>query len=177
MSEQHQDATRESKANPVGMAIAVFIGAIGLVIGIMMLAHFAISTRALGSGLEKEKAEAAIKTRIAPVMMIATSNPTMPAPAPVAVVAAAAPAKAADGETTYKGACAACHAGGVAGAPKMGDKALWAPRIAQGKETLYKHAIGGYQGKVGVMPAKGGNAALSDADVKAAVDFLVASAK
>jgi cytochrome c5 len=108
-------------------------------------------------------------------MVIAMTNPAA-APVPAAPVAAA-PVKVADGETTYKGACAACHAGGVAGAPKTGDKALWEPRIAQGKETLYKHAIGGYQGKAGVMPAKGGNAALSDADVKAAVDFLVASAK
>jgi cytochrome c5 len=176
MSEHHSDAGTESKANPVGMAVAIFIGAIGLVIGIMMLAHFAIGTRALGSGLEKEKAEATVKNNIAPVMVIATSNPAAPAPAPAAP-AAAVPVKVADGEATYKGACAACHAGGVAGAPKTGDKALWAPRIAQGKDTLYKHAIAGFQGKVGVMPAKGGNAALSDADVKAAVDFLVASAK
>ncbi len=178
MSEQHSHASDEKSGNPVGAAVAVFVGAIGLVIGIMLLAHFAISTRTLGAGLDKEKAEATVKANIAPVVTIALTNPAeAAAPAPAAAPAAAAPVKVADGETTYKGACAACHSAGVAGAPKTGDKAAWAPRIAQGKDTLYKHAIAGFQGKVGVMPAKGGNAALSDADVKAAVDFLVASAK
>ena len=65
-----------------------------------------------------------------------------------------------------------CHAAGVAGAPKPGDKADWGPRIAQGKETLYKHAIEGYTGSKGMMPARGGSASLSDADVKAAVDYM-----
>lgn len=65
-----------------------------------------------------------------------------------------------------------CHAAGVAGAPKPGDKADWGPRIAQGKETLYKHAIEGYTGSKGMMPARGGSTSLSDADVKAAVDYM-----
>lgn len=65
-----------------------------------------------------------------------------------------------------------CHAAGVAGAPKPGDKADWGPRIAQGKDTLYKHAIEGFTGAKGMMPAKGGAANLSDADVKAAVDYM-----
>jgi cytochrome c5 len=86
-------------------------------------------------------------------------------------------AKAADGKGTYDKACMACHAAGVAGAPKLGDKAAWGPRIAQGNDTLYGHAIKGFQGKKGFMPAKGGNASLADADVKAAVDFMVGKAK
>jgi len=77
----------------------------------------------------------------------------------------------------YDTACAACHAAGIAGAPKFGDKAAWAPRIAQGPSVLHDHATKGFQGKAGVMPAKGGNASLSDADVKAAVDFMVAGSK
>ena len=81
------------------------------------------------------------------------------------------------GETTYKQACAACHAAGVAGAPKVGDKANWAPRITQGNEILYTHAIKGYKGKIGFMPAKGGFVAMSDANVKAAVDYMVAASK
>lgn len=84
---------------------------------------------------------------------------------------------AANGESTYKAACAVCHAAGVAGAPKFGDKASWKDRIAQGKDTLYEHALKGFQGKVGFMPAKGGNAALPDADVKAAVDYMVSAAQ
>lgn len=66
-----------------------------------------------------------------------------------------------------------CHGAGVAGAPKVGDKAAWEPRVAQGKDTLYKHAIEGFSGQAGMMPAKGGNPSLSDDQVKAAVDFLV----
>ena len=66
-----------------------------------------------------------------------------------------------------------CHAAGVAGAPKPGDKADWGPRIAQGKDTLYKHAIEGYTGAKGMMPARGGNTKMSDEDVKAAVDYMV----
>jgi len=84
---------------------------------------------------------------------------------------------AADGKKVFDTTCTACHTAGVAGAPKLGDKAAWGPRIKQGKDTLYKHAIGGFTGKSGMMPAKGGNASLSDADVKAAVDYMVAQAK
>lgn len=81
------------------------------------------------------------------------------------------------GKTVYDGTCIACHGAGVAGAPKFGDKAAWSARIAQGKDTLYTHAINGFQGKAGVMPAKGGNLALKDEDVRAAVDYMVAHAK
>lgn len=99
-----------------------------------------------------------------------------PAPAPAAAPAAApAPAAAAEnelGKSVFGKTCAMCHAAGVAGAPKPGDKADWGPRIAQGKDTLYKHAIEGFTGAKGMMPAKGGAANLSDADVKAAVDYM-----
>jgi cytochrome c5 len=86
-------------------------------------------------------------------------------------------AQAAEGKSVYDTACQVCHAAGVAGAPKFGDKAAWKDRIAQGMNTLYEHALKGFQGKVGFMPAKGGNAALPDADVKAAVDYMVKAAK
>lgn len=100
-----------------------------------------------------------------------------PAPAPAAAPAAEAPAAAPAAENTagksvYGKTCAMCHAAGVAGAPKPGDKADWGPRIAQGKETLYKHALEGFNGSKGQMPARGGNTALSDDEVKAAVDFM-----
>ncbi|MEO8850015.1 MAG: c-type cytochrome, partial [Casimicrobiaceae bacterium] len=91
-----------------------------------------------------------------------------------AVPPAAAPA---DGKATYESTCFVCHGSGIAGAPKFGDKAAWAPRIAEGLPTLHQHAMQGFQGKSGVMPPKGGNTALSDAAVAAAVDYMTAAAK
>lgn len=101
--------------------------------------------------------------------------PPPAAPPPAAAPVAAAPAASLDaGRSVYGKACAMCHAAGVSGAPKPDDKADWNERLAQGKDLLYKHALEGYTGKKGLMPAKGGNAALSDDEVKAAVDFMVA---
>ena len=90
---------------------------------------------------------------------------------------AASASAMADGQATYTQACAACHATGAAGAPKLGDKAVWKDRIAQGNDTMYDHAIKGFKGKVGFMPAKGGRADLSDDAVKAAVDYMVSQSK
>lgn len=83
----------------------------------------------------------------------------------------------ADGQKTYQAACFACHGTGAAGAPKTGDKAAWKDRIAQGADMLNEHAIKGFKGSKGFMPAKGGRADLSDADVKAAVAYMVAQSK
>jgi cytochrome c5 len=119
----------------------------------------------------------------APEAAAPTPAPT-PTPAPEAAAPAPAPAapatgggNVAKGEEIYKQTCFACHAAGVAGAPKLSDKAAWDPRIAQGIDTLYTHSLKGFQGKAGMMPPKGGNMTLSDADVKAAVDYMVAQSK
>jgi cytochrome c5 len=87
-------------------------------------------------------------------------------------------AKPASIETTqgaliYKNSCFICHDQGVAGAPKLGDKALWSKRISQGNNVLEKHAIEGFSGETGVMPAKGGNLALTEEEVIAAVAYMV----
>ncbi len=76
-------------------------------------------------------------------------------------------------EELYSAACSACHAQGIGGAPRIGDKAAWAPRIAQGKDTLYKHAIEGFHGSAGVMPPKGGRVDLADDLIHQGVDYLV----
>ncbi|MDO4997551.1 MAG: c-type cytochrome [Neisseria sp.] len=94
------------------------------------------------------------------------------APAAADNAAVAAPAATADGKAVYDSLCMACHAAGVAGAPKTGDSAGWKDRLAQGKDTLVKNAITGFTGKTGVMPAKGGNPGLSDAEVEAAVIYM-----
>lgn len=106
----------------------------------------------------------------------APAAPAAPAAAAAAMtVAAVAPAVAApaaaavDGEAVYKQACSACHAVGAAGAPKSGDKAAWAPRIKKGEEALVASALKG----IGIMPPKGGNASLTEAQIRAAVAYQI----
>jgi cytochrome c5 len=114
--------------------------------------------------------------RLQPVARVAVAGQDNSALAPPA---AATTAAAADlpGEQVYQQVCTACHGAGVAGAPKTGDKAAWAPRIAQGMDLLHKHAIEGFQGKAGFMPPKGGRTDLSDQSVMNAVDYLVSQAR
>ncbi|MDO8448573.1 MAG: c-type cytochrome [Rhodoferax sp.] len=97
------------------------------------------------------------------------------APAPVAAPAPA-PAPVAEntaGKSVFGKVCAMCHAIGAAGAPKPGDKADWGPRIAQGMDLLNKHAMEGFTGAKGVMPARGASTTLTDDEVKAAVAYMV----
>ena len=77
------------------------------------------------------------------------------------------------GDVIYKAKCVICHASGVAGAPKIGDKAAWAPRIAKGMDVLYTNSLKG----INAMPAKGTCSDCSDAEVKAAVDYMVEQSK
>jgi cytochrome c5 len=111
-------------------------------------------------------AAAPVAAAPAPVVAAAPTAATPAAPAAATTVAAGA------GEALYKQACAVCHVAGVAGAPKLGDKAAWAPRVGAGLDALTATVI---KGK-GAMPPKGGSAA-SDADIKAAVQFMLAAVK
>ncbi|WP_314438461.1 c-type cytochrome [Massilia timonae] len=119
----------------------------------------------------------------APAAAAATAAPAAPGPAatpaaPAATAPAAAPAIASadSGKKAYDAACIACHGAGIAGAPKFGDKAAWTARLGQGANVMYEHALKGFQGKTGFMPPKGGST-LPDAEVKAAVDYMVAAVK
>ncbi|MEE8387830.1 MAG: c-type cytochrome [Acidiferrobacterales bacterium] len=91
-------------------------------------------------------------------------------------IAAAAPFNV-NGQQVFQNTCVACHGAGIAGAPKVGDTGQWAKRVAKGLDILYASAINGLQGSGGVMPAKGGNQALSGAEVRAAVDYMVKQLK
>ena len=156
--------------------LKTFSGLLGALVALTVII-FVVAQMVSGSSKSKTKtaqtapASVEVAARIKPVgeLVVASAatvaNGVIPA------------AKAADGKATYDKACMACHAAGVAGAPKLGDKAAWKERIAQGNDTLYTHAIKGFQGKKGFMPAKGGNAALKDDAVKAAVDFMVSKSK
>ncbi len=81
------------------------------------------------------------------------------------------------GKKTYETSCVTCHKTGLMGAPKCGDKAAWAPRIAQGVPVLVSHATNGFKGKVGMMPPKGGTATLTPAEISNAVAYIVKSSK
>lgn len=116
-------------------------------------------------------AQAAAEARAAAATAAAT-------PAASAASTAGAPAaEASIGEQTYKKTCSVCHGTTALGAPMMGHKDEWAPRIAQGKDTLYKHALEGFTGEKGAMPAHGGNPALDDDTVRAAVDYMVGNSQ
>lgn len=88
-------------------------------------------------------------------------------------LSAAMPALAADGKAVYDATCIVCHASGVANAPKLADKAAWAPRMAAGKAALLASVKAGK----GAMPPKAGNANLSDEEINAAIDYMLASLK
>jgi len=115
--------------------------------------------------------EAAAPPAAKPVAPVAASKPEAAAPA---VAAPAAPAAdLVHGQKIYRQACAYCHDRGVANAPKTGDVAAWDARLAKGMEAVYSIAI---KGK-GAMPPRGGNPSLSDADVNAAVDYMIAQSR
>jgi cytochrome c5 len=77
-----------------------------------------------------------------------------------------------DGAQVYEQVCSACHGLGIAGAPKAGDAALWGPRLAKGKAVLYDHALHGFTGTAGIMPAKGNRLDIPDAIIEQGVDHM-----
>jgi cytochrome c5 len=171
----------------------IVVGTIALILGIYMLAQIAVSSHAKQAVRESPAMTAqAMAERTKPVgeVKVDPNAPATPAlaaapaadasaaPAATTAAGAATPAAASDatgdkGKTTYESVCVTCHKDGIAGAPKLGDKASWEARVAQGKDLLYEHAL---KGK-GVMPAKGGRLDLPDGDIKAAVDYMTAQLK
>jgi cytochrome c5 len=173
--EPHQSAISHDKH--FYDSFMVVLGLLILVtILLIMLARFIASRTQNEYVLEDKSVVMATEERLAPIAKLAVSgqdNSALEPPKPAATaVAADMP-----GDQAYNSACVACHGAGIAGAPKFGDKAAWAARIAQGTATLHKHAIEGFQGKAGFMPAKGGRADLSDKSVTNAVDHMVAGSK
>lgn len=125
---------------------------------------------AIDTGSDAAPAEGATADAVAADAAATDSEAAPAADGAEAEVAAAGGGSDIDGAAIYAQVCTACHATGVAGAPKRGDAAAWAPRLEKGVEALYSSAING----LGIMPPKGGNPNLTDAEVKAAVDHLIA---
>ena len=115
----------------------------------------------------------AVAERIKPIGQVYTAKDLEGIAGAGAAPAATASSGPRDGETVFKGACFACHDTGAAGAPKRGDKAAWEPRIAQGIDTLKKHAIEGFTGKSGMMPPRGTCANCSDEEIENAIHYMI----
>jgi cytochrome c5 len=120
----------------------------------------------------------AVNARLRPVGRVFLPGDDLPAGAPsVSPVDQAAPVSTTlSGAQVYNKACNVCHGNGIGDAPMLTDTADWEARIAQGADTLKEHAIDGFGGSAGFMPPKGGNALLSDAEVHAAVDYMIEEA-
>ncbi len=147
---------------------------VALTVIIFILAQMVVSGAHLKPGKPVSALNsAAVAARIKPVGEVSVSGGGLMD----SLIPAAHAAENDPGKATFDSTCVACHGAGVAGAPKFGDKAAWAPRIAKGIPTLQQHALNGFQSSAGFMPAKGGNTALSDADVKAAVVYMVSHSK
>jgi cytochrome c5 len=157
---------------------SVVIGLLmAVAIGLIILARFVASHTQLAHTKVEPMRVQEVDTRIQPFARVAVAgqdNSAMQIAQPSAGGAPAAAATPTTGEQLYTSTCSACHGLGVAGAPKFGDKAAWGPRVAQGKAMLYKHALEGFTGKSGAMPAKGGRTDLPDDLIKQAVDHMTA---
>ncbi|HVB48074.1 MAG TPA: c-type cytochrome [Burkholderiales bacterium] len=156
---------------PKQLIMTVLLAFILPVLGIVLILQYVLDTpRAPASAMTPE----AIAERLAPVGRVEfTAAAPSATPSAAAAPAAAAPSGPPDGKHIYSTVCFACHATGAAGSPKFGDKAAWAPRIALGIDTLVKVAMSGK----GAMPPKGGNPSLTEADIRAAVEYMTSHSK
>jgi cytochrome c5 len=159
---------------PKQLITVVLLSFLVPVLGIVLLVQLVIDRpTADPSALTPE----AVAARIHPVGRVvfadspeaAKEGAAPSAPAPATVAQSGPP----DGEKIYQTTCIACHGTGAAGAPKFGNKAAWAPRIATGMDTLLSVALHGK----GAMPPRGGNPSYSDADIRAAIEYMVSHSK
>lgn len=128
-------------------------------------------------GAESSMSPAAVKERIKPVGGVCVQGEECKPAGLAAQPLAGASAGPRTGEQVFNAVCTACHSMGIAGAPKFGSKADWGPRIAQGEKVLIQHALNGFTGKKGQMPAKGGCAACSDEEIANGVKYMASKAK
>jgi cytochrome c5 len=151
---------------------------IGVAVGIFIIARNVSNAEMARMQLNDPAVQQVVEARIAPFGRLNIEGQEIAAdPAVQQVVTAEVAPAVMTGPQVYNAACIACHGGGIAGAPKTGDAAAWGPRIAQGQDTLNKHALEGFTGSVGFMPPKGGRTDLSDDEIIAAVSYLTEQVK
>jgi cytochrome c5 len=159
---------------PKQLIVVILLSFLIPIVSIILIVQLVVSRPAANPAA---LAEEAIAARIQPVGRVEFGPPEgvkkpAVAAAPAKPAAGAKPA-AVDGKAVYDKTCVACHAVSVAGSPRLGDKAAWAPRIQTGMDSMVQSVL---KGK-GAMPPKGGNAALTDAQARAAVEFMVSQSK
>jgi cytochrome c5 len=164
--------------------VNVFSMVIGLLvavaIGLFALARIVASHTQERQVLTEADYAKNVALRLAPPSQEAVAgqdNSAMAIKAPATAAAGSAVAIPKNGTELFEQTCSACHGQGIGGAPRAGDKAAWGPRIAKGKSVLYQHALEGFTGTAGVMPAKGGRTDVPDDLVKQAVDHMVQMAQ
>ncbi len=153
-----------------------------LVLGILVVISFGIYVLSARIGnatqgqyvLEDSRYQDQIAASIVPVGAVMLPGEDEIARQKAAAAATAPVATVLTGPQVYNVACVACHGAGVGGAPVYGEADQWTARIAQGTDVLYSNAINGYTGAAGYMPPKGGRLDLSDGEIQAAVDYMIA---
>jgi len=161
-----------------------FFDLYSLVIGVLVVFTFAILILAFRISDSTQKVynrqgdeyKAAVAERLGPIGKVYLPGEVDESATPLLETAAAPEPVAAtrSGPQVYNEACLVCHGAGIGGAPMLGDASAWGPRIDQGLDVLKDHAINGYSGELGYMPAKGGRMDLADEEVAAAVEYMVA---
>lgn len=175
-------------SNPVPQTDMVFLKHFAQLIGALVLVAVVLIALAMhiygGAAKPTNAARAAVmEKRLAPVGGVhagETGRAAIAAAEEAAKLAAASQVAyggTTDGSVVYSNLCSACHGSGAGGAPKLTDSVHWKERIALGKDTLVKHATEGFTGTLGMMPARGGNAALNDEQVKATVEWMIGQVK
>lgn len=152
---------------PQQLLVVILLAFVVPIFGIVLIVKLVVDSPKADPGAMAPQAVAA---RIQPV---GKWDPTAPVESAAPAAATAAAAGPADPQKTYATVCAACHAQSVAGSPKLGDKAAWAPRIKAGVDAMVKSVVTGK----GAMPPKGGNAALTEADIRGIVQYMVSQSK
>jgi len=153
----------EHRSSEFGTAMSGLVAVAILISAVYAVTAGRFAAMNSGPGSQEE-----IAARLAPIGQVVLAGEEAPATAPAAAPPAAT-ADAGPGATIYQKACAACHATGVAGAPKLGEKAAWEPRVALGIDTLLNTAINGK----GAMPPRGTCADCSDDDLKAVIEYML----
>jgi len=160
----------------------LFFRNFSLIVGLLavMMIIFIVVARIVGidEAADAERRTLAVAEITAPMGEVSVAGDVGEAPEIATEVTAGGEGAGGKGKDVYDGLCISCHGSGIPGIPQFGDKAAWEPRIAQGNDTLYQHAIQGYTGNSGMMmPPRGGGVDLGDDDVKAAVDYIVTNSQ